>query len=696
MLAAIRAVHFAAVLLLFGGFIFVVFVARPTFRDAGSDVQDDELALHRWLLRVATASLVVALVSGGLWLGLESAEMSALSLREAWQRNVVGAVLNETRFGQLCKVRFGIAAVLGVLIVWGRRHAGSRARTMCAIGVLLAGMLLATLALAGHAAAWSDPLGEVGQIAETLRLLAALVWAYGIAPAVLSGDFSVAADVLHLLAAGAWVGALPALVFLLNRSKGATGLAIADAAARHFSGLGVVSVACLIASGLVNSWYLVGGVPGLFGTPYGRLLLLKLGLFAAMLALATANRRRWTPMLRVEPSATNANDARRALRRLKRNAGLEAALGVVIVSTVGLLGTTVPGAHEQPVWPFPFTLDWPQWAEISGLQFVFAAAGVVAAGLLVFGLRRYGVRKPPAIVFGIGVASMVALSLGAVAAFPTTYFHSPVRYTATSIARGNALYAQHCASCHGPYGYGDRDDGAASPSTPLDLTRHLLRHREGDVFWWLSNGITKAMPPFSAAIDEAGRWDLVNFLYAQADAERGKYMNGSIEPWQGVVAPDFTFEIAPGVQQALSQQRGRRSVLLVLFTYPESMPRLCILAKAKDKLQRAGLLLLAVPMNRQRMSPEESTHEPCLRSLMATMPDSDVIEAYTLFRRVPPRSVPPIAPHSEFLIDRQGYLRARWTAPLGYVSDGTDDLLIQVVRMELQRGHPPAPERRPH
>ena len=206
------------------------------------------------------------------------------------------------------------------------------------------------------------------------------------------------------------------------------------------------------------------------------------------------------------------------------------------------------------------------------------------------------------------------------------------------------------------------------------------------------------MPAFSAATDEAGRWDIVNFLYAQADAERGKSMTGSIEPWEGIVAPDFTFEIEPGVQETLSQQRGRRSILLVLFTYPESMPRLCILARAKDKLERAGLVLLAVPMNRERMNlpPDDSTHEPCLRSLMAAVPASDVIEAYTLFRRVPPLSVPPVAAHSEFLVDRQGYLRARWTAPLGYVWDGTDDLGAQGSRMSRQQPHPPPRERRLH
>jgi len=43
--------------------------------------------------------------------------------------------------------------------------------------------------------------------------------------------------------------------------------------------MGYVAVAVLIASGLINSWYLVGSFAALLGTLYGRLLLAKLSLF---------------------------------------------------------------------------------------------------------------------------------------------------------------------------------------------------------------------------------------------------------------------------------------------------------------------------------------------------------------------------------------------------------------------------------
>ena len=85
----------------------------------------------------------------------------------------------------------------------------------------------------------------------------------------------------------------------------------------------MVSVCVLVVSGLINAWYQVGDVPALIGTGYGRLLLAKLGLFAAILAIAVVNRGLLTPRL--------AGGDRGALRSLRRNAVLEIAAGIGIV-----------------------------------------------------------------------------------------------------------------------------------------------------------------------------------------------------------------------------------------------------------------------------------------------------------------------------------------------------------------------------
>jgi putative copper resistance protein D len=102
-------------------------------------------------------------------------------------------------------------------------------------------------------------------------------------------------------------------------------------------------VSALVVTGLVNAWYLVGSVPALLGTDYGRLLLWKLLLFALMVTLAAINRLRLTPQLATATSI--GTSSRDALARLRRNTLLEMAGGVAIVGIVATLGLTTPAAH---------------------------------------------------------------------------------------------------------------------------------------------------------------------------------------------------------------------------------------------------------------------------------------------------------------------------------------------------------------
>src|SRR5262249_17060643 len=92
-------------------------------------------------------------------------------------------------------------------------------------------------------------------------------------------------------------------------------------------------------TGTVNAWYLVGSVRALFDTAYGQLLVVKLVLFAAMLALAATNRLVWTPGIE--------RGDRRAGRMLVRSAIGESLLGVAIVAIVAALGASVPAAHVR-------------------------------------------------------------------------------------------------------------------------------------------------------------------------------------------------------------------------------------------------------------------------------------------------------------------------------------------------------------
>jgi copper resistance protein D len=111
----------------------------------------------------------------------------------------------------------------------------------------------------------------------------------------------------------------------------------------RFSGMGYVAVAVLVASGLVNGWYLVGSLPGLVGTPYGQLLLVKLCLFAGMLCLAVMNRFWLVPSLRKDGEASQGH----ALARLRRHVVAEETLGLLVILIVSALGTMEPAVNQM-------------------------------------------------------------------------------------------------------------------------------------------------------------------------------------------------------------------------------------------------------------------------------------------------------------------------------------------------------------
>ena len=91
-------------------------------------------------------------------------------------------------------------------------------------------------------------------------------------------------------------------------------------------------------------------MPALLHTDYGRLLLIKIALFLAMVAIAAVNRFRLTPQLLQQASIAASRDA---LRQLRRNAAIEALAGAIVIAIVAALGTMPPAihaAHQHPTY----------------------------------------------------------------------------------------------------------------------------------------------------------------------------------------------------------------------------------------------------------------------------------------------------------------------------------------------------------
>ena len=307
-LVSARAIHFASSMLLFGELVFAVYVAKLTLvRPSAMNTEAvGDAACFVW--RMLSWSLLGAFASGLAWLAAEAILMSGLPVAQAITPQTFRVVLTDTNFGHVWLVRLALLITLSVLLGTIRTSDMPRTHRLM-VGVLfLAALFLAALAWAGHAGA-----------AEGARRSVNLV-----------------SDILHLLAAGAWTGALPALVVLLGS---ASPLEHIVSSVERFSVMGATSVATLVVTGLVNSWLLVGSLQSLLGSEYGRLLLVKISFFTIMLAVAAVNRTVLTPRLKRQHGA-------RAMRILRRNSIIESAISIVVVCIVAELGITVPGLHH--------------------------------------------------------------------------------------------------------------------------------------------------------------------------------------------------------------------------------------------------------------------------------------------------------------------------------------------------------------
>lgn len=298
-LVVTRAIHFAATAILAGMLAFRAVITGQVLR-AESAVAE---ALRARTQPVIWISLLAAAASGAYWFLLQAASMSG---RPFGDTSVLPTILNDTQFGQVAEIRFAMAIVLALYLARRRFAAGNWLGLAAGLG------LVASLAWTGHAGSMADR----------------------------RGDLHVAADALHLCAAAVWIGGLLSLVLFFavaRRTRSPASISLVREATRRFSIIGIVSVAVLSATGLVNAYFLVGSFQALIATEYGRLLLLKLGVFAVMLTLAATNRLWLTPRLGASRGG--------ALRWLTRNSTIEFALGLAVIVIVGMLGTLHPASH---------------------------------------------------------------------------------------------------------------------------------------------------------------------------------------------------------------------------------------------------------------------------------------------------------------------------------------------------------------
>jgi putative copper export protein/mono/diheme cytochrome c family protein/peroxiredoxin len=670
--AVLRFLQLTAAALLAGSFGFMLFVARPACLATAAKAHSDYSSFAWLQLRIARWCAVLILASASLGLWLQTIAVNESAGAGLFDATAVAILLAETQYGAVWILRMVLLLALGALLFL-RPAAASNSSAIVAVGFGLSACLLASLSLAGHAAA-----------------------AEGAAFAT-----QVSFDALHLLASGLWLGGLPLLAALLRRCLRANdlpALAVAAAATRRFSRLALGSVSVLIITGGYNAWNMVGGFGALFGTAYGELLMLKIVLLLPILAIGAINLLWLKPRI-LGTFSTQPETTKVQLYRLTRNVAGEIVLGLGILLVVGYLGFTPPARHVQPDWPFSFRWDWsladksPKVAAEVQRAMIWGAIGGIA---LMFSLARRRRRIVTATI-GLG-AAMYSINVIDTAistdAYPTTYKRPAVAYHAISVANGKQLYRESCVRCHGTGGYGDGPEAPTLAKKPVDLTAaHVNNHTAGDLFWWLTYGIEGTpMPGFRASLSDDERWDVINFLRALSSGEKARALAPVIEnePW--LVAPDFTYGLDTGEMKTLKDHRGGKVVLLAFFQARTSQERIARLQSNLPRLRDAGVEVVLVPDDGQAQV--RAHHSP---APMVTEGNLEIADTYKLFARSfgDDASVAG-APHVEFLIDKQGYIRARW---LPEESDGWKDLdrlFSQVDLLQNEKSRAPAPDDHVH
>jgi putative copper export protein len=334
LLGVTRGLLFVALLILAGFVAFVLGVwRRPGDTVPNAPIEVEERLAGRWR-RLVRMAWIVALLASIASLFFQASISAAMPLGEVSLTHV-GEVMS-SRVGLMALARVGLLLV-GV-VVWGLA-----ARTPAASPLLRRGARRQVGVGANGAVALPVP-GTLTwfAVAFVVGLLFTVSFAghAGTTPPI---ALSLSADLLHLAAAGAWLGGLTALLvvaFPATRGQGEHERTriLAPVIAR-FSNMAVVAIAIVVGSGLVRSLIEVQGFDGLTGTSYGLVLLAKVGVFLPIIALGAFNNRRTRPAC---VKAAAAGTSTPALGTLRRLITIEAVLGILVVGMAAWLVNLTP------------------------------------------------------------------------------------------------------------------------------------------------------------------------------------------------------------------------------------------------------------------------------------------------------------------------------------------------------------------
>jgi putative copper resistance protein D len=278
-LLVLRFLRYGAAMLLWGGGLYLALLASP-----GLAARISPRLARRSVVATVLLAAVIAV----------RLPLQAASFGEGWADAVRPEML-----GAVLGTRAGAAWLADASLVLLLLAAAWLDRCRLILTTAIAGLLLASSALTGHATMGLGNLAIIHQFN----------------------------DAVHLLAAGFWLGALPFLALTL-RHEGA-GMESVQAVER-FGVIGQYAVALVLVTGVTNAILIKGGTPLRWSSLYDILLGLKLAVVFTMIGIAAVNHFRLLPRLKAGSNS--------GARTLRRGALLELALGAAAIGLVTVFG----------------------------------------------------------------------------------------------------------------------------------------------------------------------------------------------------------------------------------------------------------------------------------------------------------------------------------------------------------------------
>jgi copper transport protein len=332
-LSMVRWFEYLAMMMLFGGLAFQVFVFGPAVqRSRGMNEMAKAIirnASARRIVLLSWLSLAALIITALAALMLQTSTVFDKNIVESLQPSLMSQVIMRTGFGGSWLMELtAIAALLIIVFLLSLRikHKPSGHHlVLWWAGLAAAAILLLSPAWTGHAAA----------VAKEYRLAVPIDW-------------------LHMVAGAFWIGGLFHLALTMPTSLSQLDkrqrLHVLHAVIPVFTRLAIVSTVLIVLTGVYNSWIHVDSFQALWSTAYGKTLSLKVLLVLPMLVLGGINtfviHPRTSRVIQKDEGA-DASDPSALDKSFYRSVGIEAAFGCLVLLVASVLVFLTP-ARTHP------------------------------------------------------------------------------------------------------------------------------------------------------------------------------------------------------------------------------------------------------------------------------------------------------------------------------------------------------------